>query len=95
MSSEIEVLEACGTWALTMLPKGKILIGCKWVYKIKYHSDGTIDQYKTWLITKGYNQVEGMDITQSICFGGQTCYYSLSFGCCCSKKFVSPSTRCS
>lgn len=47
MSSEIEVLEACGTWALTMLPKGKILIGCKWVYKIKYHSDGTIDQYKT------------------------------------------------
>ena len=43
MNLEIEALEANGTWTLTTLPKGKKPIGCKWVYKIKYRSDGTIE----------------------------------------------------
>ena len=58
---EIEALEANGTWTLTTLPKGKKPIGCKWVYKIKYRSDGTIERYKARLVTKRYTQIEGMD----------------------------------
>ena len=65
MSSEIQALETNGTWTLTDLPKGKKPIGCRWVYKIKYSSDGTIECYKTRLIAKGYTQVEGMDYKET------------------------------
>ncbi|WVZ01058.1 hypothetical protein V8G54_027127 [Vigna mungo] len=31
------------------------------IYKIKYNSDGSINRYKTHLVAKGYNQIEGLD----------------------------------
>lgn len=45
--------------------KGKIPIGCKWVYKIKVKHDGTIDRFKARLVAKGYNQIKGMDFHDS------------------------------
>ena len=54
MSTETQALETNGTWTLTALPKGKKPIGCRWVYKIKYNSDGTIKRYKARLVAKGY-----------------------------------------
>ena len=61
MSVEIRALISNNTWSLCSLPHGKTAIGCKWVYKIKYHSDGSIDRYKARLVTKGYTQIEGID----------------------------------
>uniref|UniRef100_A0A2N9FTT4 Reverse transcriptase Ty1/copia-type domain-containing protein n=1 Tax=Fagus sylvatica TaxID=28930 RepID=A0A2N9FTT4_FAGSY len=54
-------LEANHTWVLTSLPPGKHPIGCKWVYKLKFKSDGSIERYKARLVAKGYNQQEGLD----------------------------------
>jgi Reverse transcriptase (RNA-dependent DNA polymerase) len=36
-------------------------VACKWVYKIKYNSDGAIERYKARLIVKGYTQIYGLD----------------------------------
>ena len=49
------------TRSLTSLPSGKIAIGCKWVYKVKHHANGSIDRYKARLVAKGYNQIEGLN----------------------------------
>ncbi|RVW43313.1 Retrovirus-related Pol polyprotein from transposon RE1 [Vitis vinifera] len=61
MRSELQALQANGTWSLTPLPTGKTPIGCRWVYKIKHHSDGSIERYKARLVAKGFTQLEGVD----------------------------------
>ena len=46
MQAEIAALQQNNTWTLVDLPQDKTPIGCKWVYKIKYKSDGTIERYR-------------------------------------------------
>ena len=46
INDELQALEKTYTWDYINLPPGKRLIGCKWIYKIKTHSDGTIERYK-------------------------------------------------
>nr|GEU90923.1 RNA-directed DNA polymerase, eukaryota, reverse transcriptase zinc-binding domain protein [Tanacetum cinerariifolium] len=65
MNKELQVLEANKTWELVLLPPNKILIGCKWVYRIKFHVDGTIERYKARLVAKGFNQKEGINYIET------------------------------
>ena len=51
---EIKALEANNTWTLTSLPLGKKPIGCKWVYRVKYKSDGSVERYMARLVAKGF-----------------------------------------
>lgn len=41
------------TWTLISLLPGRKLIGCKLVYKLKRHADGSIARYKARLFAKG------------------------------------------
>jgi histone deacetylase 1/2 len=61
MDSEYQALLHNKTWHLVPRPKGKNIIGCKWVYKIKRKADGTIDRYKARLVAKGFKQRYGID----------------------------------
>jgi len=54
MDEELFALQLNQTWTLTPLSVGQKPIGCKWVYKIKYNSDNSIDRYKVCLVAKGY-----------------------------------------
>lgn len=53
MDAELNALQQNNTWTITTLPPNKRAIGCKWVYKVKFHSDGTIERYKARLVAKG------------------------------------------
>lgn len=61
MATELSALERNKTWTIVSLPTGKRPIGCKWVYKTKHKSDGTIERHKARLVTKDYTQLEGID----------------------------------
>ena len=61
MEIELKALEDNQTWKIIDLPPNKIIIGCKWVYKVKYHGDGLVKICKARLIAKGYTQQAGLD----------------------------------
>lgn len=61
MTEEYNVLVKQNTWTLTPLPSGKCAISCKWVYRIKHNSDGSVAHYKARLVAKGYHQEVGID----------------------------------
>jgi hypothetical protein len=48
-----------GTWF--PLKTGANIIDCKWVYKVKKKSDGSIDRYKARLIAKDFKQRYDID----------------------------------
>ncbi|EOY05030.1 Cysteine-rich RLK (RECEPTOR-like protein kinase) 8 [Theobroma cacao] len=65
MAKEISTLEENKTWVLSKLPLGKPAINSKWVYKIKYNPDGSVERYKARLVAKGYTQIEGVDFHET------------------------------
>jgi hypothetical protein len=52
MDSEYQALLWNKTWHLVPRLKGKNIIRCKWVYKIKKKAYGSIDRYKALLVAK-------------------------------------------
>lgn len=61
VQSELDALISTNTWPIVYLPNNKTPIGCRWVYKIKYHADGSIECYKAHLVAKGYTQIKGIN----------------------------------
>jgi hypothetical protein len=50
MQKEYDALIKNGTWKLVDPPFGTKPIGCKWVFKNKYKSDGSLDKHKARLM---------------------------------------------
>jgi hypothetical protein len=46
MKDEIKSMSTNEVWNLEEIPKGAKTVGCKWVYKTKYDSQGNIDKFK-------------------------------------------------
>ena len=40
-------------------------VGSKWVFHVKYHSDGSLQKYKARLVAKGFNQRPGFDFNET------------------------------
>ncbi|GJU89698.1 putative RNA-directed DNA polymerase [Tanacetum coccineum] len=61
MNEEMEALHKNETWEITNVPPGSKPIMWKWIYKTKYKSTEDTERFKARLVTKGYNQREGID----------------------------------
>ncbi|MCO5583892.1 hypothetical protein L7F22_037808 [Adiantum nelumboides] len=65
MNEKMDALYINETWELAPLPKGKKPIGCRWVFKIKHNSVGSVSRYKARLVAKGYAQTYGIDYEET------------------------------
>jgi hypothetical protein len=58
---EFSALMKNGTWHLVPTSQASNIIDCKWVYKVKRNTDGTIGRHKARLVAKGFKQRYGID----------------------------------
>ena len=61
----MRALEKNHTWEVMGLPKGKTTVGCKWVFTVKYNSNGSLERYKARLVAKGFTQTYGIDYLET------------------------------
>ncbi|XRB19760.1 retrovirus-related Pol polyprotein [Pseudoscourfieldia marina] len=66
IDSELNSHQLNGTW-IVIDNDGTVknLIGCKWVFKIKLNSDGSIARYKARLVAQGFSQIHGVDYSET------------------------------
>lgn len=65
MQKEIDVIQKNQTWEFVPGPKTKEVIGVKWIYKVKYNSDVSVQRNKARLVAKGYAQQLGVDFYET------------------------------
>ena len=61
INNEIESIIQNNTFQMVDLPPNKKPIGYKWVFKVKYKSDATIERYKARITANGGNQRANID----------------------------------
>jgi hypothetical protein len=65
MELKMQALHQNETWELVPLPSRKHTVGCKLVYTVKYHPDGSVAHLKAHLVAKGYTQTYGVDYDET------------------------------
>lgn len=50
MKEELVALAKNNTWSIVPLPRGKHVVGGRWIYKTKFNYDGSLNWYKDHLV---------------------------------------------
>jgi hypothetical protein len=54
MQKEYAALVGHETWTLVDAPPGANIVDCKWVYAVKYDTEGEVIKWKARLVAKGF-----------------------------------------
>ena len=65
MLEEVDALKKNETWVTTKLPLGKKVVSCKWIFTVKYNSDGSVNRFKARLVARGFTQSYGIDYQET------------------------------
>ncbi|KAH9723193.1 retrovirus-related pol polyprotein from transposon RE1 [Citrus sinensis] len=65
MQLEFDALTRNNTWTLVPMTSQHKLVGCKWVFRTKYNTDGTVSKHKARLVAKGFHQTAGVDYKET------------------------------
>ncbi|GJS96874.1 retrovirus-related pol polyprotein from transposon TNT 1-94 [Tanacetum coccineum] len=65
MQDEIHEFDRLKVWELVPCPDNVMVIGLKWIYKVKLDEHGDVLKNKARVVAKGYRQEEGIDFEES------------------------------
>jgi len=65
MADELQALIDNGTWRLVPRPPGANVVTGKWIFKHKYHSDGSLARHKARWVVRGFSQQHGIDYDET------------------------------
>jgi hypothetical protein len=52
-------------WEIVPRPKGKSVLTSKWIYKVKYATNGSVEKYKARFVGRGFSPREGVDYEET------------------------------
>ena len=61
MAEEFHAFLENDTWELVPRTPSMNVVGCKWIFKTKFSSDGSVQRYKARLMALGNHQQAGID----------------------------------
>jgi hypothetical protein len=65
MRDEFHALQSNNTWQLVPRPPNANVVSGKWVFRQKFHSDGTLSRYKARWVCRGFSQQHGVDYDET------------------------------
>eukprot|EP00253_Pinus_taeda_P002151 PITA_02151 len=65
MVEEYNSIMVNNVWVLVPRPQDRSVVGSRWIYKIKYAADRSVEKYKVRFVAKGYAQNEGIDYEET------------------------------
>ena len=65
MEEEFFALQCNHTWELVPFSHDMNIIGCKWVFRVKYNFDISILKYKAQLVAKGFLQTPEINYAET------------------------------
>lgn len=61
LTREPEALHKNHTWCLVPRLTNHNIVGSKWLYRTKFHPDGSLNCHKARLVAQGFSQIPGLD----------------------------------
>ena len=65
MIEEYQSILQNDVWDIVPRPKEKSMVSSKWLYKIKYAGDGSIEKHKARFVAWGFSQKAGIDYEET------------------------------
>ena len=65
MMEELTSHDENGTWRPAVLPDGRKALTARWVFKLKYDGEGSVNRFKARLVARGFQQKEGIDYEET------------------------------
>eukprot|EP00253_Pinus_taeda_P003147 PITA_03147 len=65
MVEEYNSIMVNDVWEVVLRPKDRSVVGSRWIYKIKYVANNSVEKYKARFVAKGYAQKEGIDYEET------------------------------
>jgi len=65
MMAEYQALVDNDTWRLVPRPPGANVVTGKWIFRHKFHADGSLARHKARWVVRGFSQREGIDYDET------------------------------
>eukprot|EP00253_Pinus_taeda_P008736 PITA_08736 len=65
MVEEYNSIMVNDVWEVVPRPQDKLVVGLRWIYKVKYAAEYSVEKYKARFVAKGYAQKEGIDYEET------------------------------
>ena len=65
MAEEYSSIMQNDVWEVVPRPIDRVVVGSRWIYKIKHSVDGSTKKYKVRFMSKGFSKKEGIDYEET------------------------------
>ena len=53
------------SWEIVPRPEGKLVVGLRWIYKVKQAADRSVEKYNARFVAQGFSQIKGIDYEET------------------------------